>query len=172
MKNIRYYVITTLVIFSLSGCTSQSTKLAQSGSFRVQAINDGIHQDETNALCRENFESAKQTILLLAEKAKKGQPDPVATAIDQFASASVDALKDFAQKRDKIMSMDRDHERANALKYVTVDSKLFSEQGILNYIGQQFSSGSKKFLTAWDAAKEEWNTAIQGQPVNTTQPAN
>jgi len=143
-------------MIGLAGCTTASTRIAQDGSFKSQAVYDGVHRDIMSALSRENFETAKMTILLRAEKSKQGQVEDVQAEIDALASSSIDVLKSFAKKRDHMLSWDRDHERANAYKYVTVDSKLFSEQGILNYIASTFSEGSSKVFDAWDAAKDKW----------------
>jgi len=156
-------ILIVVYIFMLGsvGCTLPSTRMAQEGSFRSQAVTDSVHRDVTKALSRENFETAKMTILLDAEKAKVGQDDTVKSQIDAMALANIDALKEFARKRDQMLSWDRDHERANAYKYVTVDSKLFSEQGIMNYIASSLSKSSEKFFEAWDTASEKWNVKVK-----------
>ena len=153
--------IALLVILCITNinCTLPSTKMAQEGSFKSQAVTDGVHRDMFGALSRENYEVAKLNILLNAEKAKVGQ-----TSIDASAQKDIESLKEFAVKRDRMVEWDRDHERAAAYKYVTVDAKLFSEQGILNYLGGRLSDGSKKLFSAWDSAKLTWK-------LPTTQPS-
>ncbi len=156
MKKISYIV---LLAFSLSmvGCTSTSTKLAQEGSFRTQSVKDGVHRDMSKALSRENYETAKLEILLSAANSKIGLDAESQKVVDNAAAKSIAALTTFAQKRDFQVEWDRDYERANAYKYVTVDAKLFSEQGIANYIVNTLSEGSKKLFGAFDKAKETWN---------------
>lgn len=138
------------VVLPLTGCTAESTKIAQEASLRVQSVQDGVHNDMMNALSRENYEVAVLTATSATSKAQV-----------------VAAIKEFAKKRDKQLVWDRDHERANALKYVTVDAKLYSEQGIANYIGKRFSTGSKETIKAWDVA----NVTVNQKPKPTTQPA-
>lgn len=156
MKKLSYIAL-LILSFSMVGCTSTSTKLAQEGSFRTQSVKDGVHRDTFKALSRENYETAKLEILLSAANAKLGQDAATQKVIDESAAKSIAALTSFAQKRDFQVEWDRDYERANAYKYVTVDSKLFSEQGIGNYIANTLSEGSKKLFGAFDKAKETWN---------------
>lgn len=167
MRNI---VLSIVLMFVFSGCTLPSTKLAQNGSMRVQAVQDGVENDLVVALGRENFEVAKLSIVLELEKAKSGQTPEVQAKLDAVAVASTATLKEFAKKRDATMGWDRDHERANALKYVTVDQKLFSSQGILNYLGNRLVTGSKKVITAWDAAKQEWKDTLEPEEPETPKP--
>jgi len=150
-------IISMIILIFASGCTLQSTKIAQDGSFRSQAVLDGVHRDIFKALSRENFETAKLNLLLEAEKLKEGKSTEEKTAIDQTTAKMIAGLTEFAKKRDFMVEWDRDHERAVCLKFVTVDSKLFSEQGILNYLGNTISDASKKFWDAWDETKKEWN---------------
>lgn len=162
-------VFASLSLF-IAGCTPPSVRLAQAGSHRSQNVSDGVHTDMFAALSRENFETAKLQILLETEKAKRGLPDEVSAKLDEVANNSIAGLTEFAKKRDVMVGWDRDHERANALKYVTVDQKLFSQQGIFNYLGQRIAGGSRKLVTAWDEAKQEWEHSIGND--TTTQPSN
>jgi len=160
--------LVTLSIISvlfMTGCTSNSTKMAQAGSGKSQAVNDGVHRDMYTALSRETYESTSLGIQLAAEKAKNGKTPEVQAAIDIATQQSIMSLKEFAKKRDFMTTWDRDHERANSYKYVTVDAKLFSEIGILNYLGSQLSDGAQKISDAWDIAKASTKPA-------TTKPAN
>jgi hypothetical protein len=162
MKKTYAIVALALACFMFAGgCTAPSTRLAQDGSFRTQAVTDGVHRDMFGALSRENFETARLNILLEAEKSKQDATPEVRDAITKAANRSILALTEFAIKRDKMVEWDRDHERANALKYVTVDAKLFSEQGILNYIGGRLSDGAKALFKSWDAGKQSWNATTQ-----------
>lgn len=153
-KKIALVSLLSLLYATQVACTSQSTLMAQDGSFRSQSVTDGVHRDMFKALSRENHQVTVLDIQLAAEKAKQGQPSEVQAAIDVAAARAIQAVTEFAVKRDKMVEWDRDHERANAYKYVTVDAKLFSSQGILNYLGSQLSEGSKKVFDAWDAATQ------------------
>lgn len=140
-------VIASLLVGSLillSGCTQGSTRIAQMNSIKVQAVKDGVVSSLAVALARENYETA--VLSMQIANLESGAPP-------SLADKNKEILKSFAQKRDKMTSILLDNERANTLKAVTVDAKLYSEQGILNYIGSQLSSDSKKFWTAWDVAK-------------------
>jgi len=158
MKNIIICISTVLLLGSLIGCTQQSTKYAQAGSFRVQAVKDGVHRDMFTALSRSNYEIAKLTIQMAGEKMKDGTND---AAVDAIVNESIVGLTNLAKQRDFMVEWDRDYERANALKYVTVDTKLFSDIGILNYIGQSLSQNSQDVLNAWDEAKAEYETVVK-----------
>lgn len=114
------------------GCTQTSVKLAQQGSARFQEIQDGIVHDMSVALSRENFEVAKLTILN-----SKSEQETVA------------ALTEFAQKRDATQDWLVDHERGNAIKYVSVDAKLFSEQSIFDYLFGKTADFGETLLNAW-----------------------
>lgn len=158
-----------LVSVFVMGCTPDSVKMAQNGSYASQAVSDGVHRDMFLALSRENFETAKLNILLNAEKLKAGKSAEEQSAIDKSTSDSIVALKEFAKKRDFMVEWDRDHERSLAYKYVTVDAKLFSSEGILNYIAGQFSDKTKSVFEAWDAAKGVWD--VNKLKSTATQPA-
>jgi len=127
-----------LCLFVMVGCTSTSTLVAQKASLRTQAVKDGVFYDTFNALSRENFETAR----LKLQKAVEAQDQPAAEAI----------LVELATKRDRQLEWSQDFERANAYKYVTVDMKLYSDIGILNYLGGKFSEATKKVLEAVDEA--------------------
>jgi hypothetical protein len=154
-RTITIMAVLAAILFA-GGCTLPSTKMAQEGSYKSQAVTDGVHHDMFKALSRENYEVAILNVKLEAEKAKQGQPPEVCKMIDAMAQRDIAALTEFAKKRDAMVVWDRDHERANAYKYVTVDAKLFSEQGILNYLGGRISDGAKKFMNSWDAGKQVW----------------
>ena len=156
-KYIPVIIILSLLMCSPVGCTSPSTKMAQQGSLVSQAVNDGVHRDMFKALSRENFEVAKLNILLEAEKMKEGKTAAEKTVIDASANQNIAALKEFAQKRDFMVEWDRDHERANTMKIVTVDTKLYSEIGILNYLGGRISDATKKVVGAIDVSMTTWN---------------
>lgn len=128
----------------LSGCTSRSTEIAQQNSIRVQAVKDGVVYSLANMVARESYETAKLNI----------RTDP---------GSAEKYLKEFAQKRDVLTDVLLDNEKANTLKAVTVDAKLWSEQGILNYFGERLSDGSKKFWNSWDAAKQVYNQPKEEQ---------
>lgn len=133
---------TTMLITSLVGCTLPSTTQAQENSMRVQAVKDGVVNSLGNMVARESYETAKLNI----------RTDP--SKAEQY-------LKEFAMKRDILTGVLLDNEMANTLKAVGVDAKLFSEQGILNYFGERISEDSKKFWTAWDAAKNVYKSPIK-----------
>lgn len=156
MRKISISIISLALIFMV-GCTLPSTKMAQIGSFRVQAVKDGVHRDMFKALSRSNFEVAKLNLILAGERMKDGTNDAV---IDTMVKEATDGMVELAKQRDFMVEWDRDYERSNALKAVLVDSKLFSEIGILNYIGETFSDNTKNTLTAWDEAKETWDAEI------------
>lgn len=141
-----------------AGCTSNSTILAQQNNIKVQASKDGIHSTMFTALARENYETAKKSLEINALRLQLDMSKEQRKDVDVMLSKSVDALKEFAQKRDMMTEFSVDYERANALKYVTVDAKLFSEQGILNYIVSRFSAKTKEVWNAWDKAEASFNS--------------
>jgi len=146
----------TMMLLSV-GCTLPSTKIAQAGAFRAKAVEDGVHRDMFKALSRSNYEIAKQNVLLAACKLKEGKTDAEKAAVDAMVKECVAGLTEFAKQRDFMVEWDRDRERAGTLRAVTVDQYIFSQQGILNYIGETLSDGTKDLLRAWDAAKEKWD---------------
>lgn len=135
MKKVALSAMLVGIILLSNGCTSRSTEIAQESSIRVQSVKDGVTISLANMVARESYETAKLNI----------RTDPANT--DKY-------LKEFAQKRDILTDVLLDNEKANTLKAVTVDAKLWSEQGILNYFGERLSGGSKKFWNAWDVAKQ------------------
>lgn len=147
MKKIAVISLLSLGIL-LSGCTARSTQLAQLNYVRVQEVKDGVVHTLANALSRENYETAKLNNEIAVMKYSG----------EELLARINSSLKEFAQKRDSMTSMLLDNERANTLNAVTVGAKLWSEQGILNYLGEKLSTDSKKFWNAWDAAKQVYIT--------------
>lgn len=154
MKRVIIGSLLSMFLVSPLGCTAPSTIMAQNGSMRAQEVNDGIHQDMYTALSRENFEVVKLRILMSVEKMKAGKTAEEQAELDKGGADMITALKVFAMKRDAMTDWDRDHERSNSYKYVTVDAKLFSEQGVLNYLADRISGGTQKVLHAYDQATQ------------------
>lgn len=144
----KHVLIIMFVSLLLMGCTSNSTKLAQEGSMRTQAVKDGVVNTLHRALSRENYETAVLSIEM--ELMKSG-------ASPDLISKIKPKVREFAQKRDMSTSVLLDNEKANTMKAVTVDAKLWSEQGILNYFGERLSEDGEKFWKAWDVAKKTYD---------------
>lgn len=153
MKKISGIILIAAIVFA-SGCTSRSTELAQINSIRTQAVKDGVVETLSNALARENYETAILGLEIAAIKAGDGMSAADKAKLESVVAQGKTILKEFAMKRDIMSGLVVDNERANTLKAVTVDAKLWSEQGILNYFGERLSSGGKKFWNAWDSAKQ------------------
>lgn len=162
MKRMWLYLMLLALVASLwLGCTSASTLAAQKGSFETQIVKDGVHRNMFIALERSNCEIAKLAVELAGENLKDQLPENNWPAVDKMVAVSVAALKEFAKERDFMVTWDRDYERANSMKMVTVDAKLFSEEGILNYLGRTLSDATKKLLKSWDSAQPASRPALE-----------
>ncbi|MBU0959827.1 MAG: hypothetical protein KKB31_07810 [Nanoarchaeota archaeon] len=162
MKRIWIYLMLLALATPLwFGCTSQSTLAAQKGSFETQVVKDGIHRNMFIALSRSNYEIARQAIELAGDDLKARLPEDQQQFVDEMVAASAAALEEFGRQRDFMVVWDRDYERANTMKAVTVDAKLFSEEGILNYLGRTLSDASKKLLKSWDGAQPTSRPALE-----------
>lgn len=149
----KYKILSVLLICGImTGCTSPSTKMAQNGYARSTSVLDGVHNDMMNALARETYESAVLKATSTNDK-----------------TTVVSAIKEFAKKRDMMMTWDRDHERANSYSQVTVGTYLFSQQGIINYIGSRFSDEAKKTVNAWELAETKLKAATPAPAAKTTE---
>lgn len=162
-RNIKLFLLTT--VFLVAGCTSGSTKLAQQANVRVDAVKDGVHNTLVTALSREQYETAKNQLELNMMRAMQDMTPEQRKSFDAVLAKNTATLREFAQKRDMMLDYVRDNERANTLKAVTVDAKLFSEQGIVNYLVSQLTDGAKNVFNAWDTANGKIPVLPTSQPV-------
>jgi hypothetical protein len=150
-RNTKLFLLSGIFLI-LAGCTSGSTKIAQQANVRVDAVKDGVNKTLVTALSREQYETAKNQLELNIMRAMQDMTPEQRKAFDVVLEKNTATLKEFARKRDMMLDYVRDNERANTLKAVTVDAKLFSEQGIVNYLVSQLTGGAREIFTAWDTA--------------------
>ena len=146
-----------VAILLLSGCTAETTRIALKGQQRADDVQQTIIDRQQEGLKIYLYQKTVADI----------------QALGPFTDAQRAVFLKAWQERDLVEFWGVQNERAKALRLITVDAKLYADQGILNLLWKALEIAGDRIKTA--AAADVGSVAGQKllnavQPTPTTNP--
>jgi len=118
-----------LLALLAGGCTRESLRVALAAQRRADQIHEAVFERQHEALC----------LLLYRDMCRR-----LAENGPALSEAQQRALSAVWGERDLLEFWLRQHERARALRLIGVDTKLYSEQSVLEQLGRSLLGEAKR----------------------------
>lgn len=133
-------LVAALGVACLTGCTSESTRVALEAQRRADEVQQGIFDRQHDGL----------KVLLFRDTVRKMQDGE-----DVLSEAQQMALNDAWNERDLVEFWALQYERSKALRLAGVDAKLFSDQSVVDLLGRALDARWKRIDEAVNSAAAE-----------------